>query len=530
MRALRRAPFLLLLSLAAAADADLSKWEGRSIYFVVTDRFARTDERGVAGCAGREWCGGSLAGITSKLGYIQSMGFDAVWITPVVEQVEWRDRWNGTGYHGYWAKDFRKIEPHIGDAASLRALQAECASRGMLLMLDVVANHVGPIHSLQQVAQLGPPVLNRSDLAQFHTLDRRADESLQQYIDAPVEMQQAGSGCWPWYRFGAGCNRTIILDGWFGDLADLNQTVPEVEAYLLDWIGEMVGEYRLDGLRLDTALYVPNWFLEKFQRAAAVYIVGEVTTLNVSLHRSFTPPLTGLLNFPLTSRLPALFSRGGSLTELRDTLQAQRAAGYPAAGTRLANFIDNHDGPRFVLNHSLAQLRSALTFVLLWHGVPVVYYGTEQLAVSNQTDQRTAQWPHYGTTQLGAFLAQLHALRRAHGLAANGSFANSTARVLSATAGELTFERAGLLVTVRNGREVGEPGCIEPRDLPPAWRGVCGRDGPARVAQVLSAAASSVGAAKLAVARPWCDAAARLCLPAAAGGEPSAFALSHGQS
>jgi len=83
------------------------------------------------------------------------MGFDAIWITPVVEQVPWLDHWNGTGYHGYWARDFNKIEPRIGTEQDLKSLKAACAKRAMLLMVDIVANHVGPIHSVDQIQQLG---------------------------------------------------------------------------------------------------------------------------------------------------------------------------------------------------------------------------------------------------------------------------------------------------------------------------------------------------------------------------------------
>ena len=163
------------------------------------------------------------------------MGFDAIWITPVVEQVPWLDHWNGTGYHGYWARDFNKIEPRIGGEAALKSLKAACTQRGMLLMVDIVANHVGPIHSVEQIKQLGPG-LNDPAAAQFHQLNRSPGESLQAYIDKPVTMQEAGPLCWPEYDFGPGCNYTVILEGWFGDLADLRQENPSTRAYLLEWI------------------------------------------------------------------------------------------------------------------------------------------------------------------------------------------------------------------------------------------------------------------------------------------------------
>ena len=147
------------------------------------------------------------------------MGFDALWITPVVQQVPWRDTWNGTGYHGYWAQDFHAIDPHLGSEDDLRRLSTACHERGMLLMLDVVANHVGPLHVPEQVARLGPGINNVSgDAPQLHQLDRKPVESLASYMHHPKSMRDAGR-CYPKYDLEPGvCNYTVLLDGWFGDL------------------------------------------------------------------------------------------------------------------------------------------------------------------------------------------------------------------------------------------------------------------------------------------------------------------------
>ena len=241
------------------------KWHGRAIYFVMTDRFALPttggDQRPRCGVGG-----GTLSGVTRRLDYIQSMGFDAIWITPVVKQLPWRDNWNGTAYHGYWAADFASLEARIGGETELQALKDACASRGMLLMLDVVANHVGPIHSLSEVAQLGPGLRSTAGFTQFHTLDRAPDESFAHYLTHPRTVMSAGERCWPHYDFGRRCNHSVILNGWFGDLADLNQSNSVISSYLLRAIRNLVQTYGIDGLRLDTALYMPNWFLDQLQQ------------------------------------------------------------------------------------------------------------------------------------------------------------------------------------------------------------------------------------------------------------------------
>jgi alpha-amylase len=76
--------FLYFFSLASAADTNA--WKSRSIYFVLTDRIARGSSDSGGGPCGDlgNYCGGTFKGLESKLDYIQGLGFDAIWITPVV--------------------------------------------------------------------------------------------------------------------------------------------------------------------------------------------------------------------------------------------------------------------------------------------------------------------------------------------------------------------------------------------------------------------------------------------------------------
>ena len=70
-----------------ALSADAAAWKSRNIYFALTDRVARTSgDTGAGGGCGNlgKYCGGTFAGIESKLDYIQGMGFDAIWLTPVI--------------------------------------------------------------------------------------------------------------------------------------------------------------------------------------------------------------------------------------------------------------------------------------------------------------------------------------------------------------------------------------------------------------------------------------------------------------
>ena len=131
--------------------------EGRNIYFLLTDRFnngntyndinfERTNETGVL----RGFMGGDLQGITEKIeeGYFNELGVNAIWFTPVVEQIH-GDTDEGTGntygYHGYWAKDWTALDPNFGTKQDLETLVKEAHANQIRVLMDVVLNHTGPV-------------------------------------------------------------------------------------------------------------------------------------------------------------------------------------------------------------------------------------------------------------------------------------------------------------------------------------------------------------------------------------------------
>jgi len=129
----------LFVSSTLAATAD--QWRGRSIYQVVTDRFAVADDSApTCDSSARKYCGGSWQGIINHLDYIQNMGFDAVWISPVVANINVTTGY-GDPYHGYWAQDINSLNSHFGTADDLKNLSSSLHSRGMYLMFDVCQPH-----------------------------------------------------------------------------------------------------------------------------------------------------------------------------------------------------------------------------------------------------------------------------------------------------------------------------------------------------------------------------------------------------
>jgi len=145
------APVDLTGGYTAADDALVSApvreaGDGQQFYFVMTDRFANGDTTNDAGgltgdrlVTGLDptdkgfYHGGDLAGLNSKLDYIEGLGTTAIWLTPsfLNKPVQGSGADVSAGYHGYWITDFTQIDPHLGTNAELEALIADAHSRGI---------------------------------------------------------------------------------------------------------------------------------------------------------------------------------------------------------------------------------------------------------------------------------------------------------------------------------------------------------------------------------------------------------------
>ena len=133
------------LDLPHQANADVD-WRDQVIYQIVVDRFANGDPNNdinVAPTIPGRYHGGDWQGIIDKLDYLDELGVTALWISPVVKNTE--EDAGFASYHGYWTQDFLRPNPHFGDLYKLRELVDSAHERGMLVILDVVTNHVGQL-------------------------------------------------------------------------------------------------------------------------------------------------------------------------------------------------------------------------------------------------------------------------------------------------------------------------------------------------------------------------------------------------
>lgn len=109
-----RSTFCIAALLAAYASAgDANDWKKRTVYQVLTDRFAKDNGDSNACNNLSDYCGGTFKGLENNLDYISGMGFDSIWISPVVDNLP-------PGYHGYWARDWYAINSNFGSADELK--------------------------------------------------------------------------------------------------------------------------------------------------------------------------------------------------------------------------------------------------------------------------------------------------------------------------------------------------------------------------------------------------------------------------
>jgi len=353
-------------------------WRGRSIYFVMTDRFANGDPAnddadGFAAdrAARAAWHGGDLQGVIDRLDYIAGMGFDGIWLTPIVRQHARR------GYHGYWAWDWSQLDPHLGDLAKLHELIAAAHARGIAVMIDTVANHTGPYDYTS---------VSFPDAAMYHHNGGITDYGDQLQVE----------------------NNDL------SNLDDLDQAHPVVRQRLLEHVRWLVHDAGADGLRVDTVKHVPLEFWRDYVAAASTFTLGEVFDGRIDTVAPYSHVLSATLDYPLFFALRDVFAKGGSARQLGGVFARDDAYGDPALS---GVFVDNHDQRRFLCDATgdkLQRLRLALAFALTARGIPIVYYGTEQ-GFASCTDNREDLFDAAATeAPLYRYLQQLHAIRAQH--------------------------------------------------------------------------------------------------------------------
>jgi len=387
---------------ATSASTDINSqartWHDEVIYFIFTDRFENGDRNNDFNIKPNDpWAyhGGDLQGIINRLDYIQNLGATALWITPVVDNRDTpfvADFGNGHkqeiwGYHGYWFKDFYKVDEHLGDMNKLRELVQKSHQRGIKVLLDIVVNHTDYDHPFVHQAQ--------DPSNPYH-----------KWFNHHGDIRDWNDQWW-------------VENGRLAGLPDLNQGNPETARYLIDNMKFWIKETGVDGFRIDTVKHVPRSFWQQFNREIRAFagddflLLGEIYTG----HPEFQAPylhegMHSAFDFPLYYAIKEAWGQSQSMRKLGAIFAKDHL--YPDANL-LSPFIDNHDVPRFVHEANGSQrdrLKAALGFIYAIRGIPMLYYGTE-VALPGGADpdnRRTMQFNR--DPELQAYVKRLAEMRK----------------------------------------------------------------------------------------------------------------------
>jgi len=404
-----------LAACAAAADPPIAThvddWRDEVIYEVIVDRFDDGDtSNDWIGAIGTEpgdlarWQGGDWAGLRRRLGYLQRLGVTTLWISPVVDNIERTDYQDG--YHGYWASDFTRTNPHFGSLDDLRGLVDDAHARGMKVIVDIVANHVGRVFYYDFD---GDGSMDPDEAEPPFSADGPYDAALGWLVDPPrvfvgSDGETRALGPDDFHRrgqFGDGSQEQKELGDFPTGLRDLDTENPAVVQAMVDTYARWVALTDVDGFRLDAVPHAPHGFWSQFagdlrERLAAMgkdrfLLLGEVFDGDPTRLAGYTVSggLDSVFDFSLEGRVIENFILDGfAASDAAPALESYRQY-YPTQAqpygvglspwqARVA-FADNHDIPRlryWIDDPYVSDL--AMTVIFTVDAIPAVYYGTEQ--------------------------------------------------------------------------------------------------------------------------------------------------------
>lgn len=451
---------------AAAASAQAARpfsWDNATVYFLLTDRFNNANKandlaygRKADAAPLRGFMGGDLAGITAKIraGYFTSLGVNAIWLTPPVEQIHaGTDEGTGQsyGFHGYWASDFTAVDANLGTEQDFRDLVEAAHQRGIRVLLDVVMNHTGPVTQADPVwpdewVRTGPACTYKDAASTISCTLVKNLPDVRTESDTPVALPPALVA--KWQREGRLEREQRELDEFFARTG-----YPRAPRYyLMKWHSDWVRKYGVDGFRADTVKHVeaPVWkelrnvadaAFEDWKRANPAkklsddrfYMTAEVYNYRLDdgqLHdlgggqqaNYYQNGFDSLINFGTVADAEqdyeSMFSRYSAMLH-----------GGALQGYSVLNYLASHDFDR---PYDAARKRPFVTAnkLLLAPGAAQIYYGDETARKLDVADavgdaklrsfmnwdelKQNAQRDGYRVGEVRAHWAKLGLFRQAH--------------------------------------------------------------------------------------------------------------------
>lgn len=333
-------------------------WDEAVVYFMMTDRFFDGNESNNkasgADTYGKNpglYHGGDFAGVTAKLDYLQDLGVNTIWLTPIVENIAGvtvtdegkEDVPYNAAYHGYWASDFTKLNPTMGTTEEFKTMISEAHKRGMRIMVDIVVNHAG-----------------------YGTESTFADM---------LRDKSVSEG---------------DIKSWQSDLPDFATENADVRAKLVEWQTSWMKNYGVDYFRVDTVKHVDSttWAALKNSTTEvnpSFKMIGEYYGAGYASNGSTlgSGQMDADLDFDFNDQATSFVS--GNISSVESFLSSRNTALNNAYMT--GQFLSSHDedgfkaslmnGKPYTEDKATSAALVAATLQLTAKGIPVIYYGEE---------------------------------------------------------------------------------------------------------------------------------------------------------
>ncbi|QFT11803.1 alpha-amylase family glycosyl hydrolase [Vibrio sp. THAF190c] len=388
-----------------------------TMYFVFLDRFHDGDSSNNTSTGAnmysadksdfKKYFGGDLKGLTAKLDYLHDMGITAIWITPPADNINVPDSRGGAGYHGYWGRDFFKVDEHLGTVDDFKALKKKMDSYGMKLVLDYAPNHSNP----DDEGEYGALYKNGVRLADYNN-----DSSGYYHRNGAIA---ANGQDWEWDDAWAVRNKTLF------NLTDFDQRKGgPARQYLIDGAKFWV-DLGVDAIRIDAVKHMDKEFIQDFtgqinayakqSQGKDFYFFGEwmdsgadATGSNFASIDFANTSGSALLDFGLRNTIEnALLGHHGTGMYAINNYMKLRDQKFTSSDWQVI-FLDNHDAPRLstVLRSDATnfgpgkdkwggrqsipfaqdRVELGLALIMTSRGIPCIYYGTEHYAANFTTN------------------------------------------------------------------------------------------------------------------------------------------------
>ena len=345
------ASILFTSMLYGQTEAQKRSWAGEIIYFVLIDRFADGDpSNNVEVDISQKgfFHGGDLVGLTQKLDYLKNLGITAIWINPIVKNIDtYVDEvgFPDWAYHGYWADDFYSLDSRFGTESVFKDFVNQAHAMGIKVLLDVVYNHAG-------------------------------------YKSKFLKWPDANS----WLRTG---RRESLcgdddLTSCVAGLPDFKTEKPEVADYLLKAQLGWASKSKVDGFRLDTVKHVDHPFWKEHRARTQkklgpdFFLLGEVWGADFKVMDDYFSNDEMDAGFDFSFKGNAMgfvLGRGRTIAFSRYLLKRHQIRN----GYYMVHYLSSHDEPGTLsqLKGNKAQFKLCAVLQFTSIGIPVIYYGEE---------------------------------------------------------------------------------------------------------------------------------------------------------